>query len=428
MEDQEVLESPEPAPVAGNEGGAGADSQLEAEVEAPKKRGGGPRTAQGRERSKRNGLTHGLMAKEVFPPTLAEAVEAARAAARERFQPRSEFEELLVRDLGRLLAQLEHCGELIVIDLQRQIDRAAFDWQSERRQYINDLGARLKRDPKRVKEALERTRQGAEYLISHWEDLREAVLTKGGCTERQRRLAFDLLGVPLELRDGSRKVPEATDAAGLLALIERELTRLRERLEGWLNELDEATRLMVTAGMPWEEDDATKRLRKYQATLIRERNHTLAQLRLSQTSSAEGKDKDASSASSGPAPTPAPTPRPPQSKAAQDFLFNQYKQYFGDLEAQTQFLDEKPDLPETDAAGEPLLDTDEAPPEAPASSPADAPAPAPTPAPAAASKPGPCRARPSLAQMVMGDHRSGRQRRAEEKRKAREEARHKGRR
>src|SRR5438552_533866 len=46
----------------------------------PKKRGGGPKTAAGKESSKRNSLQHGLMAKVVLPDDLAAAV-AARTAA-----------------------------------------------------------------------------------------------------------------------------------------------------------------------------------------------------------------------------------------------------------------------------------------------------------------------------------------------------------
>ena len=44
------------------EPGAGPASQA-----APRKRGGGPRTPEGRDRAKRNSVRHGMRAREVFP-------------------------------------------------------------------------------------------------------------------------------------------------------------------------------------------------------------------------------------------------------------------------------------------------------------------------------------------------------------------------
>jgi hypothetical protein len=89
--------------------------------------------------------------------------------------------------------------------------------------------------------------------------------TRGGWDEAQRRLAFDLLGVPPELRDGSLKVPPENDAQALAGLVNAQIARLREELEESLIDLDEATQAMAAGGMPFEEDATTARQRKYEA-------------------------------------------------------------------------------------------------------------------------------------------------------------------
>src|SRR5262249_7856586 len=141
------------------------------------------------------------------------------------------------------------------------------------------LGARLSRDPQRVARALEATKQGAEWSLLHWGGLADVVETNGVWDEAQRRLALDLLGVPHVLRNGNLVLPAEDDTAGLAELAESEMARLRERIENRLVPLDAATQMMAAAGMPYEEDKLTARLRKYEAAARRENAAALAELR-----------------------------------------------------------------------------------------------------------------------------------------------------
>src|SRR5262249_7106353 len=138
-----------------------------------------------------------------------------------------------------------------------------------RRNRIEELGSKLANDPARIANALRNTRHGADWLIERWEALGEILQNTGSWDEAQHRLAFDLLGIPLDLRNGSTRVPSRTDAKGRAVVVDRELGRLRKSREESLDELDDAERGMTLAGMPMDEDAASARLRRYEASCRR---------------------------------------------------------------------------------------------------------------------------------------------------------------
>src|SRR5205823_9456763 len=176
------------------------------------------------------------------------------------------------------------------------------------RVYIEDLGARLPKDPGRVKRALEGTKQGADWLIERWEGLGEVLQSNGTWNEAQRRLAFDLRGVPLEFREGSQKVPREDDPVALAALVAEELEQLREHQEATLCAMDEAARSCAVSGMLMEEDAATKRLRQYEARARRVLNVARGEL-LRVRAGAAPADRPAAggAAADDPSPRPADT-------------------------------------------------------------------------------------------------------------------------
>src|SRR5258705_11727021 len=74
------------------------DSEIEG---APAgKRGGGPRTPEGKEQSKRNALKHGMRAKVLLPDDLAAAVAGRTAELADEFGPGSPYEEGLVGQMA----------------------------------------------------------------------------------------------------------------------------------------------------------------------------------------------------------------------------------------------------------------------------------------------------------------------------------------
>ncbi len=114
--------------------------------------------------------------------------------------------------------------------------------------------------------------------MDRWELLGSILKDKGGWTDAQRGLAFDLIGVPAALRDGSGVLPPPEDVAGLAAVVEGHYEGLREVQEAVLDEVDASERAMAMGGMPLEEDAPTARLRKYEGSCRRAFNAARAEL------------------------------------------------------------------------------------------------------------------------------------------------------
>ena len=92
---------------------------------APKKRGGGPRTQAGRDRSRRNALKHSQLAQLVFDHDMEAAIATRYTELAAEFLPANPYEVLLVGEMATATAKLARCAELMVVDSQRCVDRAA---------------------------------------------------------------------------------------------------------------------------------------------------------------------------------------------------------------------------------------------------------------------------------------------------------------
>ena len=84
------------------------------------------------------------------------------------------------------------------------------------------------------------SRQGTDWLIERWTRLAAIAREVGAWNEDQRRLAFDMLGVPRDLRNLTIDVPAADDATALIALAEKQIAKLREDQVAVLDELNAA--------------------------------------------------------------------------------------------------------------------------------------------------------------------------------------------
>src|SRR5258708_6133416 len=88
----------------------------------PKKRGGGPKTPEGKEGAKANSMKQGLRAKVLRPEELVAACEEHKAELNRQFAPRSRYEAWLVGEMAMALTRLDRCADLSIADLQRCLD------------------------------------------------------------------------------------------------------------------------------------------------------------------------------------------------------------------------------------------------------------------------------------------------------------------
>jgi hypothetical protein len=246
-------------------------TEPEAEA-AVKKRGGGVRTPEGKEISKRNSLDCGLWALKVFPKSLEADIEQCTAELMAQFQPRTPYAARLVREMGRATAQLELAELHVLVEQQRLMDRAQTSWDRDRSRAVEEqLVKKLPQEPERLIGLLKDTKQGAEWILKNWARLAEALETNGGWDEIQRSQAYDLLGVPLMFRNSTRAIPPADDLEGLKALVAHEQEALRRSLEDDLIASDEADRRMAASGMG-RDDAELKRVRRAAAWARRSRD------------------------------------------------------------------------------------------------------------------------------------------------------------
>ena len=147
---------------------------------------GGPDAADSEKKGSRwNALRHGCMAKVLFPADLEAEIEKCTAVLTEHHQPTSDYELGIIKNLGRLAAQMERLQVMKVIDLQRTMDRAVVCWDEDREIYIDKLSERLKIDPMGVSRALSRSKQGIAWLLKNWDELILALENQGLWTEEQ---------------------------------------------------------------------------------------------------------------------------------------------------------------------------------------------------------------------------------------------------
>jgi len=140
--------------------------------------------------------------------------------------------------------QVEVGNQRLLRDEVRVINRVSGScWEADANEAAERLSQRLSRQPYRIAHALERTKQRTQLIIYHLEGLADAVRCKNALDDTQRGLLFDLMGVPLPLRDGTRRVPAAGDGPGLADLIARELARHQANLVNTLNKRDREEQL-----------------------------------------------------------------------------------------------------------------------------------------------------------------------------------------
>jgi len=157
----------------------------------------GPKTPEGKERSRRNGLKHGLAAKVVLPEADQAAVEKETQILMEEILPEGQVETELVEQAAAAAVRIRMC-QRIETETQLDVKRAAVtDWEDRKRNAIRAKASRLKEDPAELVAELERTAFGCDWLINRWNDLRRPLEANGEWTVEDLRRATRLKGMPI---------------------------------------------------------------------------------------------------------------------------------------------------------------------------------------------------------------------------------------
>jgi hypothetical protein len=196
-------------------------------------------------------------------------IDEREAELVEEYSPRSPTERTLLKHMARAEIREDVCHQHLIADVVR-VAKSADDssWDQNRREHIDNVAARLSRDPCRVSGTLLRSKHGVEWCVERWRGLGAAARAAGGLKEEQRQFALDLLGIEPLLRNHTEDVPAGDNLPAILALVELQMKRLGDRLMvgGELDIRDRAARELARHGqMPSPPDKTTRGLKSDEA-------------------------------------------------------------------------------------------------------------------------------------------------------------------
>ncbi|CAN5912193.1 hypothetical protein BH23PLA1_BH23PLA1_37390 [soil metagenome] len=240
----------------------------------------GPKTTEGKERSRKNALKHGLTGQgTTLPGAIAEKVEVYRVELTREFRPIDAAERLLVEQAAVASARLARAFDVEQAQRIEMSQRALHGWDLDCRAEIESLAARLASHPARIASELLTSRQGADWLLDRWAGLSQVLHKQGEWDDDQRRLAADLLGVPPELRNDHPCIDPETPFDALADLIRREVRAIKRLLQLELIDRDNFNRELAELGLSFDVSALARRLRNYEAASQRILNRVYAQIR-----------------------------------------------------------------------------------------------------------------------------------------------------
>jgi hypothetical protein len=232
----------------------------------------GPKTTDGKNRSRANALKHGLCSAVLIPES-ADQVQARAVDLYNAFKPYTGYQTWHVDRAAVLTLRIERV-EAIERRVRDKIRlKAELSWDEDKRLEAEVTGGLISKKPAETVELLRRTPQGCEWLMKRWAMLAFAAAAQNGqWTDEQASLAFDLLATPAMFRIGKPGAAidlmgHVVDAADDSAAVAR---RMVEELEGRRQiaaDLDEVDRALAMADLDHDKSSELRRLRRYEATL-----------------------------------------------------------------------------------------------------------------------------------------------------------------
>ena len=141
----------------------------------------GPRSAEGKAKSRMNALKHGLRAEQiVLPGEDPKAFEAEQSAWAADWQPRSHTRAILVERAAITSWRLRRCVRLEGTRLQRIAAESMAKYDRVIAERIDEQFKRLRDEPEDAVENLRATAPGIDALITAWQELAESAAEPEG--------------------------------------------------------------------------------------------------------------------------------------------------------------------------------------------------------------------------------------------------------
>ena len=231
----------------------------------------GPRTPEGKDRSRENAVKHGLTSLVLVredPAAIQEEAEAMFAS----LKPRNRFQAELVNQVALINIRTRRAQAIERRAREKLAFRAMTSWDDDRKLEAERLGAMLSARPAEVVAELRRTPQGCDWLIGRWAMLAFLADTETTWAGERTRLAFHLLGTPeifrvgdpgLEIDSDGRVVDKGQAPADVAR---RQIAGLRAAREV-AAEHDDIDRALAESDHVDEATPELRRLRRHEASL-----------------------------------------------------------------------------------------------------------------------------------------------------------------
>jgi hypothetical protein len=243
----------------------------------------GPRSVEGKLKSRANSVKHGLCC-EVIVPEDGAAIQGRISDWFWTLKPQNEFDAWLVEKISVYSLRIDRAERMERRLRDRKSLGAELAWGDDLRLDAEILGGKIGIRPAQVVEELRGSPSGCDWLMSRWSMLAHASDSKPW-TPDQLTMAFNLLGTPFEFREGQRpgdildfngRVIESGENQPELA--RREIAELLRRRE-LVASLDEVDQALTQADLFDESHPELKNLRRYEGTMHNRFRWALSELR-----------------------------------------------------------------------------------------------------------------------------------------------------
>jgi hypothetical protein len=163
----------------------------------------GPKTPEGKAKSRANALKHGLAAETLVIDGLQADFAERLAEWGQSIQPSTPEGRFALEAVVACTFRIEECRRNINARLDRDTTRACLVWDNDRDADVALIASKLAKQPELVSRQLKSSKHGVELILRTWDRLGESLDTKKGAwNDAEISTAFDLLGIPGHLRDG----------------------------------------------------------------------------------------------------------------------------------------------------------------------------------------------------------------------------------
>ncbi|MEO6809015.1 MAG: hypothetical protein ABI353_07870 [Isosphaeraceae bacterium] len=242
----------------------------------------GPKTEAGKLASRMNSLTRGMRSEHgLVPPHLTEAVAKHNKMLIDAYHPDTDNQAWLLEQVADAAARLDFCQFMIRAQINDMADRADLCWDEDRSRAVEEIAARLPKDPSRTASRLRETAQGCRWILARWDALGVPLIENKGWDEDQCNLAATLMGVGPDLRTSYPALnPSAnpTDQAELMcAQVDSAYILMTEALEP----LDAKERELARMGYALRPSKEYLRIERYESRLRKVYNDAMHAFRQS---------------------------------------------------------------------------------------------------------------------------------------------------